>query len=160
MSKQRGQSLAFTPGENGVDAPFRFAEPFLRGPVERRAGVDRLMLAQTLTAVLLIAFVSPAKGAPANPAQNGAATSSSHRQASLSDQLMVGLKAKTPEDRTFLNQVVQLVEQGTLPRRVVDSTFLWARSRSATRADRNPLRPMVYFRPALTLRARRLGIVL
>jgi hypothetical protein len=97
---------------------------------------------------------------PVNPATTGAATATGRRQVALRDQLRVGLKAVTKSDLEFLELVAQRVDQGRLPRGLVDSTFLWARSRSISRPGRNPLRPIVYFRPALTLRARRLGLVI
>ncbi|MEQ8209079.1 MAG: hypothetical protein RH917_04540 [Lacipirellulaceae bacterium] len=82
------------------------------------------------------------------------------RQVALRDQLRVGLKARTKSDIQFVDTVVLAVAQGRLPRRLVDSTFLWARQRSKTRPGAHKLRPMVYFQPALTLQARRLGVLL
>ena len=69
------------------------------------------------------------------------------------DQLRVGLKAVTPADLAFINLVVQKVDQGVLPRKLVDSTFLWARNRYLTRPGSHRLRPIVYFQPALIARA-------
>lgn len=82
------------------------------------------------------------------------------RQLSLYDQLRVGLKAVTKDDFSFINKVVLLVDAGKLPRRLVDSTFLWARRRAALKSPRMALRPMVYFKPGLTLRAKGLGLQL
>ena len=82
------------------------------------------------------------------------------RQLTLRDQLVAGLRAFTKADIAFIDQVVILVEQGKLPRRLVNSTFLWARDRAARRSYNRRLRPMVYFRPALVARAKRIGIVL
>ena len=80
------------------------------------------------------------------------------RQVSLEDQLRVGLKAFTKADFAFLESVVTKVQAGVLPRRLVDSTFLWARRRATWHRGPRRLRPMVYFRPALILRARPLGV--
>lgn len=80
------------------------------------------------------------------------------RRVALRDQLRAGLKARTPADVQFVDTVVLAVAQGRLPRRLVDSTFLWARQRAKTRPGAHRLRPMVYFQPALTLQARRLGV--
>ena len=82
------------------------------------------------------------------------------RRVDLRDQLIAGLRAFTPADRLFIDKVVTAVGQGQLPRRVVDGTFLWARDRAARRSSMRRLRPMVYFQPALTARARRFGVVL
>lgn len=80
------------------------------------------------------------------------------RQVALQDQLRAGLKARTKADFKFIETVVLEVAQGRLPRRLVDSTFLWARQRSKTRPGAHRLRPMVYFQPALTIQASRLGV--
>jgi len=82
------------------------------------------------------------------------------RKVTLRDQLTAGLKAKTKADLAFIDKVVIQVEQGKLPRRLVDSTFLWSRDRAARRSPTRRLRPMVYFQPALTLRAKRIGVIL
>jgi hypothetical protein len=82
------------------------------------------------------------------------------RQVSLRDQLRVGLKARTKADFEFIDVVVERVNQGKLPRKMVDSTFLWARNRSRIRPTTHPLRPMVYFQPALVLRAKAIGVKL
>jgi len=80
------------------------------------------------------------------------------RQVSLKNQLRVGLKAVTKEDFAFIDAVVAKVDQGKLPRSMVDGTFLWARNRYKTRMGAHRLRPMVYFQPALVLQARAVGV--
>jgi hypothetical protein len=73
------------------------------------------------------------------------------KSVSLKDQLEKGLKARRPQEFAFIARVAALVEQGKLPRKLVDSTFLWARS------SRHPFQ---YFERGLKVRARRLGIPL
>ena len=80
------------------------------------------------------------------------------RQISLKDQLTYGLKARTKADNHFIARVVAKVEAGELPRSLVDSTFLWARERAAQRRDSQSVRPMIYFRPGLVARAKKLKI--
>jgi hypothetical protein len=80
------------------------------------------------------------------------------RQVSLKDQLTFGLLARTKSDRAFVDLVVAKVEAGVLPRPLVNSTFLWARDRAASRRDESTVRPMIYFRPALIARAKKLKI--
>jgi len=80
------------------------------------------------------------------------------RKITLQQQLTVGLKAFTRADREFISRVVAAVEQGRLPRTLVDSTFLWARNRAERRSYTRSLRPMVYFQPGMILRARRFGL--
>lgn len=84
----------------------------------------------------------------------------SGRQVSLYDQLRVGLKAYTKADLAFIERVVQKVDEGRLPRKMVDATFLWARNRYKAKPTAHQRRPMVYFQPALTLQARKIGVVL
>lgn len=76
------------------------------------------------------------------------------RKLPLKEQLTLGLKAKTKDDKAFIDLVVLKVEQGVLPRPLVDSTFLWARDRANRRSAARSLRPMVYFRPGLIARAK------
>jgi hypothetical protein len=130
----------------------------------RRARPDHAALVRGGLAAIAVALLTgsamlPAQQ-PANPSDVGKGTANEGRQVSLHDQLRVGLKAYTPKDKAFLDRVVLLVDQGVLPRNLVDSTFLWARNHAVARKGRNPLRPIVYFEPALVLRARRLGISL
>jgi len=82
------------------------------------------------------------------------------RQLSLSEQLRVGLKVKTKADKALIAAVVKAVEENRLPRALVDSTFLWARERAKRRSKKRELRPIVYFQPALVLRAKKLGLKL
>lgn len=91
--------------------------------------------------------------------QGGAAVNEG-RQVSLKDQLTYGLMARTKSDRAFIDLVVAKVDAGVLPRQLVDSTFIWARDRAAARRDANSVRPMIYFRPAMIARAKRLKVAL
>jgi hypothetical protein len=97
--------------------------------------------------------------APA-PIKADSARDDQGRQVALRDQLRVGLKAKTKGDLAFIDLVVQRVNEGKLPRKMVDSTFLWARNRARIRPTTHPLRPIVYFQPALVLRAKAIGLKL
>jgi hypothetical protein len=71
-------------------------------------------------------------------------------KSSLKDTLEKGLKARRPEEFSFVRRVVLLVDTGRLPRSVVESTFLWARAKEDY--------PFQYFQMGLTLRAKKLGI--
>ncbi len=68
----------------------------------------------------------------------------------LREQLEFGLLARTPEERAFVSKVVALVNDGTLPQSLVQSTFLWARYKKPY--------PMPFFQQALKLRAQAAGI--
>lgn len=114
----------------------------------------------TAATLLVVAARLLALQAPVTPSTGGSRSAQEGRQVALRDQLRVGLKARTKADLQFIELVVQRVDQGVLPRPLVDSTFLWARNRWRTRPGSHRLRPIVYFQPALTLRARQLGISL
>lgn len=70
---------------------------------------------------------------------------------SLEDRLTTGLQVRRPSDAAYIGRVVELVEEGKLPAKLVDSTFLWA----VRRRQRHPLPA---FREALRLQADRIGI--
>ena len=96
----------------------------------------------------------------AQQAINTNGTRAQGRQISLHQQLTAGLKATTKADKSFINRVVRDVDRGRLPRSLVDSTFLWSRQKADRKSYYRSLRPMVYFRPALVLRAKKIGIAL
>lgn len=97
---------------------------------------------------------------PTPPIQASSQSDSEGRQVTLFDQLRVGLKAKTKADVAFLELVALRVNQGKLPRKMVDATFLWARNRYKGRPTNHRLRPIVYFQPALIAQAKKIGVVL
>ena len=70
---------------------------------------------------------------------------------SLEDQLNTGLKTRRPEETEFIEKVARLVNEGKLPRKLVDSTFMWAVRRRQTY-------PFPAFERALRLQADRLGV--
>ncbi len=120
----------------------------------------RRLVALAIVSVAAVGGVALRAQQPNAPVRPSDPADRSGRQISLRDQLRVGLKAVTKADFAFIDVVVQKVEDGTLPRKVVDSTFLWSRRRVQTQATNYRKRPMVYFQPALVLRARAIGVVL
>ena len=70
---------------------------------------------------------------------------------SLEDQLKTGLKARRPEETEFVEEVARLVNTGKLPRKLVDSTFIWALRRRTNY-------PFPAFERALRLQADQLGV--
>jgi len=68
----------------------------------------------------------------------------------LFDELSKGLKARRPEEFDFVRHVVHLVDDGHLPRSLVDSTFLWARGK--------PAHQIQYFEMGLKARAKQMGV--
>jgi hypothetical protein len=76
----------------------------------------------------------------------------------LRDRLVVGLQARLKSEVAFVERVVVKVQTGKLPQRVVDETFLWARGRASVGRTGNSRRPIIFFRPAMTARAKRLRV--
>jgi len=70
----------------------------------------------------------------------------------LQTQLEKGLLARRPVEFEYIQQIVDLVDSGDLPREMVTTTFVWARKK--------PTRPLQYFQFALATRARKLPVVL
>jgi len=82
------------------------------------------------------------------------------RPISLRDRLVVGLQARLKSEVAFVDLVVARVQTGDLPQRVVDETFFWARARGAALRRGRTRRPIIYFKPAMEARAKRLGVEL
>jgi hypothetical protein len=82
------------------------------------------------------------------------------QQVTLRDRLVVGLQARLKTEVNFCNAVAVQVQLGHLPQRIVDETFFWARERAAPARNGLQYRPIVYFQPAMKLRAKKLGIEL
>jgi len=82
------------------------------------------------------------------------------RPISLRDRLVVGLQARTESEVEFVEDVALRVRLGQLPQRMVDQTFFWARKRAAVVRNGRTRRPIIYFRPAMAVRADRLGVEL
>jgi hypothetical protein len=70
---------------------------------------------------------------------------------SLEDQLKTGLKARRPEETEFIAEVAQLVDTGKLPRKLVDSAFMWA-------VRRGKKYPFPAFEQAIRRQADALGV--
>ena len=64
--------------------------------------------------------------------------------------MKVALHTSTPEEGGFIDQVLAMVDKGTLPLDLVESTFLWAKKK--------PRRKFQYFKRGLILRAADKGI--
>jgi hypothetical protein len=79
---------------------------------------------------------------------------------SFRDMMIVGLRARLESEIAFVDAVVLAVEEGRLPRQLVDQTYFWARQRSARSRDARLYRPITYFQIAMRLRAQKLGVQL
>jgi len=83
-----------------------------------------------------------------------------NRAVSLRDRLVVGLQARLKSEVAFVDAVVVEVQAGHIPQQQVDQTFFWARQRAALVRDRRAYRPIVYFEPAMRIRANLLHVAL
>lgn len=110
----------------------------------------RSLLHATLTSLLAAAVV----GVP------GAASGQGRRSASLEERLTFGLQARRPQEIDFVEAVVDTVERGRLPLKLVDRTFFWARERAPKQGGKFVRRPIIYFQPALLAQAGQLGITI
>ena len=70
----------------------------------------------------------------------------------LKSVLEKGLRARRPEEFTFIETVVAKVDNGSLPRETVESTFLWAR--------KQPKNTFQYFQHGIRERAKKIGVTL
>ena len=82
------------------------------------------------------------------------------RSVEYRDRLVVGLHARLKSETAFIDAIVAKVEAGKLPRTLVDQTFFWARERAGTKSNGRSSRPIIYFKPAMIARAKRLGLAL
>ncbi len=103
------------------------------------------------TGLLLLVTLLVAPGRAAT-GQNGS------KELTYQDRLVFGLQARRPSEKEFIAAVVDTVNRGELPRKLVDRTFFWARQRSVQQGGRKPHRPIIYFQPSLTIQAEKLGI--
>jgi hypothetical protein len=135
---------------NMVPSFFPMVHPLTR----RRLGI-RL-------AALLVTFVAvSALAAQDNSVERVAvAPAKVQRPISLRDRLVVGLQARLKTEVAFVELVALRVRTGVLPQRIVDETFFWARARGRTLRNGRTRRPIIYFQPAMTARAKKLGVEL
>ncbi len=87
------------------------------------------------------------------PAQSGADPRIAPGGITLKQTLEKGLKARRPSEFAFIQLVVGKVEQGKLPQKTVERTFLWAR-------DNKQPYPFPYFEKALQIQGKKLGVQL
>jgi hypothetical protein len=67
------------------------------------------------------------------------------------EQIKAILRTNTEQEDGFIERAVAMVNNGTLPAELFQSTFLWARKKQKHKFQ--------YFQQALTLRAADIGIV-
>ena len=102
------------------------------------------VLAAVLTVGLLIDAAQSAPTADPKIAPGGI---------TLKEALEKGLKARRKSEFAYIKLVIKKVEEGKLPAKLVERTFLWAR-------DNHQPYPMPYFEKALQIQAKKIGVSL
>lgn len=105
---------------------------------------QRALLAAFASLCALPALVASALAAGSSPGTPGGV------QVDLKVRLEKGLRARLPSEFAFIAKVVSLVNEGELPLKLVDRTFLWARKKPKNRVQ--------YFKRALRILAARIGV--
>jgi hypothetical protein len=109
-------------------------------------------LSLALCCALLVALLtSPWQG----PVQ---AQTFDKREPTLRERLTIGLRASRPVELEYIDAVVDTVNRGELPEKVVDRMFFWARSR-APKGDQSR-RPIIYFQAGLTRVAEKMRVTI
>lgn len=104
-------------------------------------------MSRLLSSFLLVA----ALGSAASPAEPAA--SPRRLAVELAERLKTGLLVKDPRDVAFCEAVARSVNEGRMPAKVVDSTYLWA-------VQRGRRYPFPAFKEALRIKAAKLGVTL
>ena len=101
----------------------------------------RRALRSVLFGALLLAAVAML-GTPSVQAQTN-----DKREPTLRERLTLGLHARRPAEIAYIDAVVDTVNRGMLPEKVVNRMFFWARGRSP-KGDQSK-RPIIYFQAGL-----------
>jgi hypothetical protein len=103
--------------------------------------------------IIAMAAVLTAPSFAVAPAHASPAAETTQQIENLKQTLEQVLRARRQEEFDFIAKVVGLVDDGTLPRSMVESTLFWVRKK-------NPKRPFQYFEQALRVRAKAIGVEL
>lgn len=84
------------------------------------------------------------------------------REPTLRQRLVAGLQVRRPSEFAFIDAVVDTVDRGDLPERLVDRFFFWARNRSSGKSiySKRIRRPIIDFQAGLTVQANKLKIAI
>jgi hypothetical protein len=128
----------------------------------RRIGPSAVQycVAASMVAALLVIGVAISRASAANQEIERVVVNPGRASTTvtLRDRLVVGLEARLKSEISFVELVVAKVRTGQLPQRLVDETFLWARQRVQKGRLNQTYRPIVFFEPAMRLRAKRLKV--
>lgn len=111
------------------------------------------VLGTVVSIALLMQGVSGGKVSGQESNSRNLAERSSRGQVALETQLNNGLRAAFPQQKVFISNVVQLVNQGKISRSMVNTVYTWA-------IRRNPKVPFPYFEFAMRALAQRRGVTI
>lgn len=121
------------------------------------------MKLNTAAIVLTFCFLSFA----GTSSQGSAQDVINNRVPTLEDRLNFGLKTRRPTEKTFIRQVVALVDAGTLDQKVVDESFFWVRREMEKKKKGDPTArkhvlkyPFIFFQRIVKLNAKRAGVTI
>ncbi len=80
------------------------------------------------------------------------------KEPTLRERLVAGLQVRRPSEFAYIDAVVDTVERGELPQKVVDRYFFWAREKPARSVATQ--RPIIYFEQGLTRAALKMKITI
>jgi hypothetical protein len=134
----------------------------LRGTLDASRSPARLLAAGGLlvAGLLFLGHVVEHSWAGTEVQRVAIAPARAKQVVSLRDRLVVGLQARLKPEVAFVEVVAARVRTGHLPQRLVDETFFWARGRALDRRTGHTRRPIIFFQPAMTARAKRLNVEL
>lgn len=105
-----------------------------------------------LRSVFLIVLAALSAGGLAMAAEPAPVDGGGVTGLDLQTQLEKGLYVRRPVEFEYIAEIIELVEEGKLPRNLVTTTFTWA--------QKKPVRKLQYFQFALEVRARKLNVEL
>lgn len=112
--------------------------------------IRRAFLKHLPIAVVSMAYLTRSAEAADPPSSGGGGKPAGF---DLKKQLETGLKARRPSDFSYIQWIVTKVENGSLPRKLVEESFVFAR-------QQNSDYPIVYFQFCLKKLAQRAGVAL
>jgi hypothetical protein len=110
-------------------------------------------LGTVVSVALLIQGVSGGRVSGQESSSRNLAELSSRGQVALETQLTNGLRVAFPQQKVFISNVVQLVNQGKISRSMVNTVYSWS-------IRRNPRVPFPYFEFAMRALAQRRGVAI
>ena len=78
------------------------------------------------------------------------------KEPTLRERLVAGLQVRRPSEFAYIDAVIDTVERGELPQKLVDKYFFWAREKPARSVATQ--RPIIYFEQGLTRAAVKMRI--